>query len=109
MVVFLGTVVESRSFSSHLLGAVLHPFISDFLGGIPKFLLPLDDRRVSLIVELSRKVVCLLYSRKSSIDTSVEQMLSSGVSRIFIGASNDTAKCAVLRLLITTLALCTNT
>jgi hypothetical protein len=25
-------------------------------GGIPKFLLPLDDRRVSLIVELSRKV-----------------------------------------------------
>jgi hypothetical protein len=38
-------------------------------GGIPKFLLPLDDRRVSLIVELSRKVVpevfifCCLASR----------------------------------------------
>ena len=29
---------------------------SFIIGGIPKFLLPLDDRRVSLITELSRKV-----------------------------------------------------
>jgi hypothetical protein len=55
-------------------------------GGIPKFLLPLDDRRVSLIAELSRKVLlCSCCCRINLIHTFIQQMLSSGVSRIYVG------------------------
>lgn len=66
-----------------------------FLGGIPKFLLPLDDRRVSLIVELSRKVLMPFCLPLNTIQSSCGQMLSCGVSRIYVGASNDTAKYAL--------------
>jgi hypothetical protein len=66
-------------------------------GGIPKFLLPLDDRRVSLIVELSRKVACFFpHLRGPTSHTYIQQMLSSGVGRIYVGASNDTAKCVLI-------------
>ena len=65
----------------HLSHEAASPFISMTCssGGIPKFLLPLDDRRVSLIVELSRKVprdfFCILL------------LFSLPVSRCFLVAS----------------------